>query len=257
MDAVSEPLVDGDGGGVVLADVQNDVAVLRERGLRHGGRHRGGHAAVAVGHARQDVADRGYAGVLRTHVCPGGRRDAAVHVHGAVDLTAQALRREVRPRRLAVELDDVRELLRPEPRHLVADERPERPLAHDHALHPVQPIEAVRLLDREAGRRRRGDDEAGLTEAPEDGGQALRFPHPEAGAERQDLDQERSGDDLSPAPRDPPVGGVDVRAVEVRERIRREETVALEEGADLGLGRALIDADVWHERRRGHPSSTG
>ena len=66
----------------------------------------------------------------------------------------------------------------------------------------------------------------------------------EARTERQRLDDEGCRDDLVGPRRDPPAGALDVRRVEVRERVRGEQAIALEEAADARGRHLLFDMDL-------------
>jgi len=124
---------------------------------------------------------------------------------------------------------------------------------HDHAVHDVDPFEAIARLDRQASVRGGREDEPGLGHpAAEQLRQGLRLAHREARPEREHLDEERRRDDLVAAPRDPPPGLVDVLRIEVGERVRRDEPVALEEGAYIRGRCVLVEVDLGHERGRGH-----
>src|SRR5262245_39212795 len=70
--AVSETVIDGEGGLVGVAHVEDDVAVLLERGARDGARHGRRHALLAVREAREHVPHGRDARLDGPHVGAGG-----------------------------------------------------------------------------------------------------------------------------------------------------------------------------------------
>ena len=134
------------------------------------------------------------------------------------------------------------------------DERSAR--GDDHPVHPVAPLEAVGLLERETALRRRRDDEPRLVDAlAEQLRERFGLPHREARPERQHLDEERGCDDLALASSDAPTALVDVLRVEIGERIGGQEPVPFEERAHI-VGRSLqVELDIGQQRGRGHDTS--
>ena len=101
-----------------------------------------------------------------------------------------------------------------------------------HAVHLLDALEAVHALHRKPSRGRGGDDDPRLVDpVTEDRDQCLALAAREARAERQRFDDERTGDDLVTTRGCPPARLLDLRRVDVGERVRGHEAVALEEGA--------------------------
>src|SRR5205823_13980606 len=74
---------------------------------------------------------------------------------------------------------------------------------------------------------------------------------------RQSLDDEHDSLDVAIPARGPPARAFDIRLIDVRQRVRGQDAVALEERARLLGGGVHIDLDLWQERGRGHRSSSG
>ena len=86
-------------------------------------------------------------------------------------------------------------------------------------------------------------------------GEPLTVAGREAWAEREHLDEEHARDGLALAAGQPPARAVAALRIEVRERVGGHQPVALEEGARLLDGGALIYTDLREQRGRGHVSS--
>src|SRR5438094_606993 len=201
--------------------------------------------AVAVGDAREDVADGRDARAAGADVRARGRGEQRADVDSEVDLPLKTVGREVRARRVTVQIDDVLDVLGAQSRDGVGDARLEDRDIDGHAMHAVEPLEAVRDVDRDAPGRWCRDDKTRLAQAfAEDAHERLGLAGREAWTERQRLDDEGRRDDLVGPRRDPPAGALDVRRVEVRERVRGEQAIALEEAADARGRDLLFDMDL-------------
>jgi len=125
-----------------------------------------------------------------------------------------------------------------------------------HSLHAIHALEAVRRLDRlPAAMRCCQKDPRLVDRLAEDRPERLRAARREARAERETFHHEHDGLYLTVAPTDPPARALDLRLIDVGERVRRQESVALEELARLVGGRVWIDLDFGKRRGRGHRSS--
>ena len=123
---------------------------------------------------------------------------------------------------MTVEIDHAVEVFRAQPRDAVGQPRTEVMDVDGHPLHTVEPFEAVGLFDREpAARRSRQKHPRFVDRLAEDRRKRLRAPRREARAERQTFHDEHDRLYLPVAPPDPPARALDVRLIDVRERIRR------------------------------------
>ena len=119
----------------------------------------------------------------------------------------------------------------------------------------VDALEAIGQLDRTAGSRRCGEEDARLADRfAEDGCESVGSAGGEAWTERQPLDDHYDRRDLAVPTSDPPAGALDLRLVDVREGVRRHQAIALEERARLVGGRVSVDLDLGKRRCRGHRS---
>ena len=157
---------------------------------------------------------------------------------------------------MAVQVDHVVELVRPQAPDAVREARSERRDRDRHAMHLLDALEAVDALNREPPRRRRRDDDARLADAfAKDRDERLALAAREARPEWERLDNERARDHHVAARGGPPACLLDLRRVDVRERVGGHETVALEERARTLGGRLVGEADLGQQRGRGHRSS--
>src|SRR2546422_198001 len=170
----------------------------------------------------------------RPYVRPRPGHERPTLIDAEIDLAAQPLGGEVRPRGMTVELDDRVEVFGSEPDRALRDPRPEARDVDRHTLHAIHPLEAVGHLNRPQAAWRNGEKHARLADRlAKDRPDRVDGARGEARPEGQPLDHQRDRGDLAVAPRHPPAGAFDLRLVDVGERIGGHQTVALEELAGL------------------------
>jgi hypothetical protein len=239
-------------------NVERDVGHARQQLGGHRARHHLREVVPAVVDVRQDVADDADPLTVVDRVRPRRADEPAADAHPVVDAVLDDRCREARAEAELVEPVEVVDVERGEPLRGTGVRSEREPIDH-HPEHRDGRLELIQGADR--GVELLGRHEVGVAwpdHRLEDGSAAHRVAHEKQGLRDEALVVHRHGDRIATlAVGHPPRHAPPVRAVEVAERVRGEQSIGPQEGGDLVAVADRAGANSARRRDRHSPRPEG